>query len=215
MLSVEQTDRLRFLQRGGEKGEAWRLGGFKATKPNTWKDFISCAEWLIRNKYTSSSKLVATGGSAGGITVGRAITEKPELFAVAMNRVGVTNTLRYEFSQGGAGNSAEFGTIKDSLESRYLYEMDALYHVNNNVKYPAVLSTVGMTDGRVPAWQGGKFTAAIQNATISDKPVLLQVYFQGGHFGESGETKNKNAANEMAFALWQAGHPGFQLKKDD
>src|SRR5688572_11919187 len=186
---------------GGEKGESWRLGGFKATKPNTWKDFISCAEWLIKNKYTSSSKLIATGGSAGGITVGRAITEKPELFAVAMNRVGVTNTLRYEFSQGGAGNSAEFGTVKDSLESRYLYEMDAVYHVKDNVRYPAVLSTAGMTDGRVPAWQAGKFTAALQHATSSSKPVLLQIYFQGGHFGEIGETRNKSAANEMAFAL--------------
>ena len=76
-----------------------------------------------------------------------------------------------------------------------------------------MLSTAGMTDGRVPAWQAGKFTAALQHATSSSKPVLLQIYFQGGHFGESGETKNKNAANEMAFALWQAGHPDFNLKK--
>ena len=133
---------------------------------------------------------------------------------MAWNRAGVTNSLRYEFSSGGAVNTLEFGTIKDSLESRYLYEMDALYHVNNNVKYPAVLSTVGMTDGRVPAWQGGKFTAALQHAPISDKPVLVQVYFHGGHFGEIENTKNMNAANEMAFALWQAGHPEFQLKKD-
>jgi len=197
---------------GGEKGEAWRLGGLKKTKPNTWKDFISCADWLIKNKYTSSSKLVCTGGSAGGITVGRAITEKPELFAVAMNRVGVTNSLRYEFSAGGAVNSGEFGTIKDSLESRYLYEMDAVYHVKDHVNYPAVLSSAGMTDGRVPAWQSGKFTAALQYATSSKKPVLMQVYFQGGHFGELGESKNVNAANEMAFALWQAGHPDFRLK---
>ena len=199
---------------GGAKGEPWRLAGFKATKPNTWKDFISCAEWLTKNKYCSSNSLIGEGTSAGGITVGRAITEKPELFGVTMNRVGVTNTLRYEFSQGGAGNSAEFGTIKDSLESRYLYEMDAVYHVKDNVRYPAVLSTAGMTDGRVPAWQAGKFTAALQHATSSGKPVVMQVYFQGGHFGESGETRNKSAANEMAFALWQAGHKDFQLKKD-
>ena len=198
---------------GGEKGESWRLGGFKATKPNTWKDFISCAEWLIKNKYTNSGKLIATGGSAGGITVGRAITEKPALFAVVMNRVGVTNTLRYESSQGGAGNSAEFGTNKDSLESRYLYEMDAVYHVQDNVRYPAVLSTAGMTDGRVPAWQAGKFTAVLQNATSGNKPVLLQVYFKGGHFGETGENQKKNAVNEMAFVLWQAGHPDFKLKE--
>jgi prolyl oligopeptidase len=198
---------------GGEKGETWRLGGFKATKPNTWKDLISCAEWLIENKYTSSNHLIAEGASAGGIAVGRAITERPDLFAVGINRVGVTNSLRFEFSASGALNSTEFGTIKDSLESRYLYEMDAVYHVKDKVKYPAVLNTAGMADGRVPEWQPGKFAAALQYSSTSNKPVLLQVYFQGGHFGESGKSGNLNIANEMAFALWQAGHPDFQLKK--
>jgi prolyl oligopeptidase len=197
---------------GGEKGEAWRLAGFKATKPNTWKDFISCAEWLINNKYTSSDHLIAEGGSAGGIMVGRAITERPDLFAAALNRVGVTNSLRFEVSASGAWNSTEFGTLKDSLESRYLFEMDAVYHVKDNVKYPAVLNTAGMADGRVPEWQPGKFAAALQYSSVSNKPVLLQVYFKGGHWGESGKSKNVNAANEMAFALWQAGHPDFQLK---
>jgi len=199
---------------GGAKGETWRLGGFKATKPNTWKDFISCAEWLIKNKYTSSNHLIAEGGSAGGITVGRAITERSDLFAVAINRVGVTNTLRYGFTPGGAANSGEFGSVKDSMECRYLYEMDAVYHVEDRIKYPAVLNTAGMADGRVEASQPGKFAAALQHASSSNKPVLLQVYFKGGHFGETGKTKNVNAANEMAFALWQAGHKDFQLKKD-
>lgn len=199
---------------GGAKGEPWRLAGFKATKPNTWKDFISCAEWVIKNKYCSSNGLIGEGSSAGGITVGRAITERSDLFAVAINRAGVTNALRYEFSDGGAINSGEFGTLKDSLESRYLYEMDAVHHVKDGVKYPAVLNTAGMTDGRVPVWQPGKFAAALQHASSNNKPILLQVYFKGGHFGETGKTNNVNTANEMAFALWQAGHKDFQLKKD-
>jgi prolyl oligopeptidase len=197
---------------GGEKGEAWRLGGFKEKKPNTWKDFISCAEYLIKNKYTSSNHLVAEGGSAGGITIGRAITERPDLFAVAINRVGTTNMLRID--NNNSSNDTEFGTVKDSSESRWLYEMDAMHHVKDGVTYPAVLNTGGMSDGRVMAWQPGKFAAALQNASASNKPVLLQVYFKGGHFGETGKTKNVNAANEMAFALWQAGHKDFQLKKD-
>ena len=122
--------------------------------------------------------------------------------------------MRYEFSDGGAVNSGEFGTVKDSLESRYLYEMDAVHHVKDGAKYPAVLNTAGMADGRVPTWQPGKFAAALQHASSSNKPILLQVYFKGGHFGETGKTNNVNAANEMAFALWQAGHKDFQLKKD-
>ena len=198
---------------GGEKGEAWRLGGFKKTKPNTWKDFISCAEYLIKNKYTSSNHLIAEGGSAGGITIGRAITERPDLFAVAINRVGTTNMMRID--NNNTINDTEFGTVKDSSESRWLYEMDAMHHVKDGVNYPAVLNTAGMADGRVVIWQPGKFAAAMQHASASNKPVLLQVYFKGGHFGETGENQNRNSANEMAFALWQAGHPDFKLKKDD
>jgi prolyl oligopeptidase len=196
---------------GGEKGEAWRLAGLKSNKPNTWKDFISCAEWLIKNKYTSPHHLIGEGGSAGGITVGRAITERPDLFAVGINRVGVTNMLRFEISS--SFNNSEFGSTKDSSESRWLYEMDAVHHVKEGVSYPAILNTAGMTDGRVPVWQPGKFAAAMQYSTASNKPVLLQVYFQGGHFGELGANKNRNPANEMAFALWQAGHPDFKLKE--
>ena len=196
---------------GGEKGESWRLGGFKETKPNTWKDFISCAEYLIKNKYTSSNHLVAEGGSAGGITIGRAITERPDLFGIAINRVGTTNMMRID--NNNKNNDTEFGTVNDSSESRWLYEMDAMHHVSEDVSYPAVLNTAGMADGRVLAWQPGKFAAALQNASSSNKPVLLQVYFKGGHFGETGENQKRNSANEMAFALWQAGHPDFKLKE--
>ena len=152
--------------------------------------------------------------SAGGITIGRAITERPELFAVAISRVGLSNTLRSENGAGGPGNSSEFGMVKDSSESRYLYEMDALYHVKQGVKYPAILATAGMTDGRVEAWHAAKFAAALQHASASNKLVLLQVYFKGGHFGELTDIKYKNIANEWAFALWQAGHPDFVLYKN-
>lgn len=195
---------------GGVKGDAWRLAGFKSTKANTWKDFISCAEWLIGNKYTSAKHLIAESASAGGIMVGRAMTERPDLFTVIINRVGMNNVMRHEIHS--AGNIHEFGTVKDSAESRYLYEMDVLHHIKEGAAYPAVLVTVGMADGRLSPWQPGKFAAALQNASTSGKPVLLQVNFEGAHFGESGKTKYTNLASEWAFALWQAGHPDFKPK---
>ena len=196
---------------GGEKGEAWRLGGYKETKPNTWKDFISCAEWLIKNRYTNANKLIAESISAGGILVGRAMTDRPDLFAVVINRVGINNVLRHEVhSQANVG---EWGTIKDSMDSRYLYNMDVVQHIREGVKYPAVLATVGMTDGRISPFQPAKLVAALQHATASGKPILLQVYYQGGHFGETGKSKNTNVVNEWAFALWQAGHPDFKMNE--
>ena len=101
---------------GGEKGENWHLGGYKTTKPNTWKDFIACAEYLIKNGYTTKERLAGTGTSAGGILIGRAITERPDLFAAAVCNVGDANALRSEYGTDGPANSKEYGTVKDSIE---------------------------------------------------------------------------------------------------
>ena len=95
---------------GGEKGESWHQAGMKATKPNTWKDFIACSEYLINQKYTSSSKLIGNGVSMGGVLIGRAITERPDLFAVAIAEVGMTNTLRVETTANGPNQIPEIGT---------------------------------------------------------------------------------------------------------
>src|SRR6187402_3393046 len=114
---------------GGEKGYAWHMGGFKATKPNTWKDFISCGEYLIKKGYTSARHLIGEGTSAGGILIGRAITQRPDLFAAAINNVPLSNPLRGENRANGILDSKEFGTIKDSTEAMGLIEMDAYLHV--------------------------------------------------------------------------------------
>lgn len=198
---------------GGEKGEDWHKAGFKTTKPNTWKDFIACAEYLIHHRYTSPQKLAGMGMSAGGITIGRAITERPDLFGAAIDNVGVTNTLRGETMPTGPINRAEFGTVKDSVESQALYEMDALHHVKKGVKYPAVICIGGMHDPRVMLWQPGKFAAKLQWASASDQPVLLNVRYDSGHLTEDKSVVFKIFANMFAFALWQTGHPDFQLKK--
>jgi prolyl oligopeptidase len=195
---------------GSEKGEAWHLGGFKSTKPNTWKDFISCAEYLEKKGYTSPSKLAGSGTSAGGILISRAITERPDLFAAAVCNVGVADSMRSEFSANGPVNTPEFGTISDPAECAGLYEMDGVQHVQPGSKYPALLGVAGWNDRRVPAWEPGKFVAAVQAASTSGKPVLMKVNYDNGHFTEEKTVTFKNFAGQYAFMLWQTGHKEFQ-----
>jgi prolyl oligopeptidase len=199
---------------GSEKGEDWYKAGYKTTKPNTWKDFISCGEYLIKNGYTTASKMGGTGTSAGGVLISRAITERPDLFAAAICNVGCANALRLEFSSNGPVNIPEFGTVKDSLECKALYEMDGMQHVKTGIKYPAVIGVAGWTDPRVVAWQPGKFAAAVQNASSSGKPVLMKVNYDNGHFTEDREVTFANFADQYAFVMWQCGHPDFQKKED-
>ena len=198
---------------GSEKGEAWYKAGYKTTKHNTWQDFISCAEYLISKGYTSSERLAGTGTSAGGVLISRAITTRPDLFAAAICNVGCANAMRLEFSANGPVNIPEFGTVKDSIECRALYEMDGVQHVKNGTKYPAVICVGGWNDPRVVAWQPGKFAAAVQNASTSGKPVLLKINYDNGHFTEDKNVTFSNFADQYAFVLWQCGHPDFQPKK--
>lgn len=198
---------------GSEKGEAWYRAGYKTTKPNTWKDFNSCAEYLIAEKYTNPSKLAGMGTSAGGILISRAITERPDLYAAAICNVGCANAMRLEFSMNGPVNIPEFGTVKDSAECKALYEMDGMQHVVNGTKYPAVICIGGWNDPRVVPWEPGKFAAAVQNASTSGKPVLLKINYDDGHFTEDKNVTFANFADQLAFAMWQCGHPDFQLKK--
>ena len=199
---------------GGEKGEDWYKAGYKTTKPNTWKDFISCAEYLIANGYTKASKLGGTGTSAGGVLITRAITERPDLFAAAICNVGCANAMRLEFSSNGPVNIPEFGTVTDSVECKALYEMDGMQHVKKGVKYPAVMGVGGWTDPRVVVWQPGKFVAAAQQASTSGKPILMKVNYDNGHFTEDREVTFANFADQYAFVMWQCGHPDFQVEKD-
>lgn len=197
---------------GSEKGESWYKAGHKKTKPNTWKDFNSCAEWLIKNGYTSNDRVAGTGTSAGGILITRAITERPDLYAAAICNVGCANAMRFEETPNGASNIPEFGTVKDSIECRALYEMDGVAHVQYGVHYPAVMSVAGWTDPRVIAWQPGKFAAAMQNNSKSGRPALLKVNYNNGHFIEDSNVTFANFADQYSFMLWQCGHPKFQQK---
>lgn len=195
---------------GSEKGEDWYKAGYKTTKPNTWKDFISCAEYLIEKGYTSSDRLAGTGTSAGGILISRAITERPDLFSAIICNVGTPNAMRMEFSPNGPGNIPEFGTVTDSIECLALYEMDGVQHTVKDTKYPAVLCVGGWNDPRVMVWQPGKFAAAMQNSSDSGKPVLMKVNYDNGHFTEDKAVTFANFADQFAFVMWQCGHPDFQ-----
>ncbi|NMR33571.1 S9 family peptidase [Chryseobacterium aquaticum] len=199
---------------GGEKGEEWHKAGMKASKPNTWKDFIACSEYLVNQKYTSPSKLIGNGVSAGGILIGRAITERPDLFAVAIAEVGMTNTLRSETTANGPNQIPEIGTIQNEEDAKYLLEMDAQSKVKKGVKYPAVIVRTGMNDSRIVPWEPGKFAAVLQKNSSSGKPVLLYANYENGHFTNDVNVIFKEYSDIFAFALWQVGHPDYQPKEN-
>lgn len=200
---------------GGEYGEEWYKGGMLQNKPNTWRDFIACAEYLIKQGYTSSAKLAGQGGSAGGILIGRAFTERPEIFAAALSDVGLSDMIRDMFSADGPLNVPEYGDLKNQQGFQNLFEISAYYHVKDGTHYPAVMITTGMNDPRVVPWEPGKMAARMQAATASGKPVLLRVDYHGGH-GTIGGTRTQAeelSADQWSFLLWQFGVPAYQPVK--
>jgi prolyl oligopeptidase len=195
---------------GGENGEEWYKGGFQQTKPNTWRDAIACAEWLIAQGYTSPAKLAIQGGSQGGIFVGRAITERPDLFGAAIDQVPVSDAVRSSFETNGELDKTEIGTTETESGFRALLAMSPYHHIRNGAKYPAVLVVTGINDPRVDAWQAAKMAARLQAATASGKPVLLRVDFDAGHgYGSTKKQRNDELADTLAFLLWQFGVKGF------
>jgi prolyl oligopeptidase len=197
---------------GGEYGEEWHRGAMFEKKQNTWKDFIACAEYLVKNGYTSPARLAGQGGSAGGILIGRAFTERPDLFAAVLDDVGLSDMIRDMFTADGPLNVTEYGSLTTEDGFRNLLAMSAYYQVKDGVNYPAALITTGMNDPRVVPWEPGKMAARLQAATASNKPVLLRVDYQGGH-GTIGATKDQVQellADQFSFLLWQFGERGFQ-----
>ncbi|MFT3980120.1 MAG: prolyl oligopeptidase family serine peptidase [Ferruginibacter sp.] len=204
-----------YVRGGGEKGEAWHQAGMKETKPNSWKDFIACAEFLTRNQYSNPAALSCYGGSAGGVLVGRTITERPDLFAAAAIQSGSMNQLRGKAWGNQVSNYPEYGNPAIESEMKGIIEMDAVIHVKPGVKYPAVYLTTGINDTRVAPWMPGKMAASLQANSISGKPVLLYTNFEGGHFGDANaptlQERMKTALQPLFFLLWQSGHKEFKV----
>ena len=195
---------------GGELGEAWRLGGKDANKPNTWRDLIACAETLIARGVATRSTLFIRGGSAGGITVGRAMEERPDLFAGVIDQVPAANTLRAEIEANGPANIPEFGTNKTAQGYSNLLAMDSYLGVRDGMQYPPILITTGLNDPRVDPWEPAKLAARLQ-ASGSRAPVLLRVVEDAGHgVGSTKAQDDELAADIDAFIFWHAGLKAWQ-----
>jgi len=185
---------------GGEYGQEWHYAGRMQTKPNTWRDLIASAEYLVNEGYTSPAHMAPWGGSAGGILAGRAITERPDLFGAAIIDVGSLDTIRAETTTNGVPNIKEFGTVTEEAGFHALLAMSAYHNVRDGVAYPAVMLSHGFNDPRVEPWQSGKMTARLQAATASDNPVLLRVDFQAGHgIGSTRDQYLQERADQFAF----------------
>ena len=193
----------------GVYGDDWHRAGFKGTKSNTWKDGIAAARWLIAQGYGSARTMGISGTSAGGIFVGRATTEAPELFAAAIYNVGMLDTIRSEESANGATNVSEFGSVKDAAEFKALLEMSTYNNIKDGTAYPGVLLVHGMNDPRVDVWESGKTAARLQAAAKTannDKPVLLRLDMQAGHgVGSTLAQRQAMNADMQSFLLWQMG----------
>jgi len=206
---------LAHVRGGGALGSNWHKTGQKSSKSNSWKDLIACAEFLIEKGYAEPKMISIFGGSAGGILVGRAMTERPDLFAAVIPSVGLMNTLRMEAYPNGPVNTAEFGTVKNEVECKGLMDMDAYLHVKDGLSYPGVLALAGMNDVNVVAWQPAKFAARLMSASASERPILMLTDFNSDHsLAISTSQDIMQTANIYSFALWQTGHPEFKPHKD-
>ena len=196
---------------GGALGSQWHEAGQKTTKFNTWKDGIATAEWLIANGYTSSAKLGIYGGSAGGIFVGRAMTERPDLFAAAIPNVPVLDMVRSEQRANGVANVPEYGTVKVEAEFHALLRNSAYHAIQNGIRYPATMLMHGVNDSRVDVWQSLKYASRLADAQKGRQAVLLRLDYEAGHGAGSGaDQANQRTADLQAFMLWQMGLPEFQ-----
>ncbi|MBK6594844.1 MAG: prolyl oligopeptidase family serine peptidase [Burkholderiales bacterium] len=190
----------------GVHGDAWYRAGQKATKANTWKDGIACAQYLIAQGFASPQTLAVMGTSAGGIFVGRSVTSAPQLFAAAIFDVGVMDAVRAEDSANGITNISEFGSAANPKEFPALLEMSTYHQIMDGTAYPAIMLVHGMNDPRVDVWHSGKAAARLQAASSSKKPVLLRLDMQAGHgMGSTATQRNAMSADIYAFLLWQMG----------
>ncbi len=198
------------IRGGGEYGEGWHEAGMKLKKLNTVFDFIYCGQYLVQHRYTSPKRLSGWGTSAGGITIGGAITWRPRLFAAAIDDVGMTDTLRFETTPNGPPNVVEIGSVSTPAGFHGLYAMSAYAHVRDGVPYPAVLLITGANDPRVAPWIVAKMAARLQAATSSGKPVLLRVSYDAGHgIGSTRKQMDSQLADIFSFLLWRLGVPPF------
>jgi prolyl oligopeptidase len=197
------------LRGGGEYGKDWHKAGTKLQKQNVFDDFIAAAEYLIDEKYTSSEQLAVRGGSNGGLLVGAVMTQRPELFAVALPAVGVLDMLRYHTFTAGAGWAYDYGTANDSEEMfEYLLGYSPVHNVEEGVAYPATLITTGDHDDRVVPAHSFKFAAELQDKAGGEDPQLIRIETNAGHGAGTPVSKTIEQYSDIfGFTLY---HMGFE-----
>lgn len=194
----------------GVFGRDWHEAGKQTTKPNSWKDLNSAAEYLIEQGWTRPARLAIWGGSAGGLLVGRAMTERPDLYAAVVPMVGALDMVRAETTPNGVPNIPEFGTRTNEAGFRALLEMSTYHQIRDGVAYPAVLLTHGVNDPRVEVWNTTKTAARLLAATASERPVLMRLDYASGHgVGNTRSQVLDERADLFAFLFWQMAVPGW------
>ena len=189
------------LRGGGEYGESWHRAGMREKKQTVFDDYLAVAQRLIQDKYTSPAHLAIQGGSNGGLLVGAVMTQRPELFAVALPAVGVLDMLRYHRFTGGSAWVTEYGSADDADAFRHLAAYSPLHNVKAGTCYPSTLITTADHDDRVVPSHSFKFTAALQAAQGCERPVLIRVETQGSHGYRPTDKLIAETADVLAFAL--------------
>ena len=193
------------LRGGGEFGEHWHLAGNLTHKQNVFDDFAAAARYLIDHKYTNPARLAIEGGSNGGLLMGAALTQHPEMFRAVVSYVGIYDMLRVELHPNGAFNVTEFGTVKETDQFRALYAYSPYHHVVDGTQYPAVLFLTGDNDPRVDPANSRKMTARLQ-ASGTKRPILLRTSSSSGHgIGTALSERIAEDADVFAFLFDQLG----------
>jgi len=195
------------IRGGGEYGKDWHDAGIQMKKQNVFNDFISAANYLIKEKYTSSSFLCISGGSNGGLLIGACMTQRPDLFKVALPAVGVLDMLRYHKFTAGAGWAYDYGTADDSKEMfQYLLKYSPYHNLIKGKNYPATMVTTGDHDDRVVPAHSFKFAAKLQSVNDGPNPTLIRIETNAGHgAGKPTNMVIAEYADRFAFALWNMG----------
>ncbi|EPR5145348.1 MULTISPECIES: prolyl oligopeptidase family protein [Vibrio] len=195
------------MRGGGEYGKAWHNAGTQQQKQNVFDDFIAAAEYLIENDYTSSDRLAIRGGSNGGLLVGACMTQRPELFKVALPAVGVLDMLRYHTFTSGEGWKYDYGTSSQSEAMfQYLLGYSPVHNVKENVQYPATLVTTADHDDRVVPAHSYKFIAELQDKQQGANPVLIRIDVNAGHGAGMPLSKQIDLTTDVyAFTLHNMG----------
>lgn len=200
------------LRGGGEYGEEWHVAGTKMNKQNVFDDFIAAAEYLQNKKYTSPEKLVIEGGSNGGLLVGACMTQRPDLFAVALPAVGVMDMLRFHKFTAGAGWITDYGCADSSKEMfEYIRSYSPVHNVKSGVSYPATMVTTADHDDRVVPAHSFKFAAQLQDKHAGETPVLIRIETKAGHgAGKPTEKVIEELTDKYAFTLYNMGEMPFK-----